>query len=214
MGAAVSYPCGASRGSGGLFGSRFGDARRLPARCSATICPGAWPAATTTRIAAADFYSKALAEDPGNEIILEQTFLLEAASAHWDRAIAARQGARQGRAGPPHRPLPARLRGLQARQVQGSRRGFRCGAPRADRRSHLDARPRLGARGRRQAQRGLRHARQLERCRLGPVLSALSPRAHRRHCRQARRRAARPSPRPSRRIRARSGSPTPTRAMR
>jgi tetratricopeptide (TPR) repeat protein len=39
-------------------------------------------------IAAADFYSKALAEDPGNEIILEQTFLLEAASAHWDRAVA------------------------------------------------------------------------------------------------------------------------------
>src|SRR3990170_3858919 len=38
-------------------------------------------------IAAADFYSKALAGDPGNEIILEQTFLLEAASAHWDRAI-------------------------------------------------------------------------------------------------------------------------------
>ena len=38
-------------------------------------------------IAAADFYSKALAEDPGNEIILEQAFLLEAASAHWDRAI-------------------------------------------------------------------------------------------------------------------------------
>jgi tetratricopeptide (TPR) repeat protein len=38
-------------------------------------------------IAAADFYSKALAEDPDNEIILEQTFLLEAASAHWDRAI-------------------------------------------------------------------------------------------------------------------------------
>lgn len=37
-------------------------------------------------IAAADFYSKALAEDPANEIILEQTFLLEAASAHWDRA--------------------------------------------------------------------------------------------------------------------------------
>src|SRR5262245_354418 len=37
--------------------------------------------------AAADFYSKALAGDPGNEIILEQAFLLEAASAHWDRAI-------------------------------------------------------------------------------------------------------------------------------
>ena len=33
------------------------------------------------------FYSKALAEDPKNEMILEQTFLLEAASAHWDRAI-------------------------------------------------------------------------------------------------------------------------------
>jgi len=38
-------------------------------------------------VAAADFYSKALAGDPSNEIILEQTFLLEAASAHWDRAI-------------------------------------------------------------------------------------------------------------------------------
>ena len=38
-------------------------------------------------IAAADYYSRALAGDPGNEIILEQTFLLEAASAHWDRAI-------------------------------------------------------------------------------------------------------------------------------
>jgi tetratricopeptide (TPR) repeat protein len=38
-------------------------------------------------VAAADFYSKALAGDPGNEIILEQAFLLEAASAHWDRAI-------------------------------------------------------------------------------------------------------------------------------
>jgi tetratricopeptide (TPR) repeat protein len=38
-------------------------------------------------VTAADYYSKALAEDPGNEIILEQAFLLEAASAHWDRAI-------------------------------------------------------------------------------------------------------------------------------
>jgi tetratricopeptide (TPR) repeat protein len=38
-------------------------------------------------VAAAEFYSKALAEDPGNEIILEQAFLLEAASAHWDRAL-------------------------------------------------------------------------------------------------------------------------------
>jgi len=38
-------------------------------------------------LAAADFYSRALASDPGNEIILEQTFLLEAAAAHWDRAL-------------------------------------------------------------------------------------------------------------------------------
>jgi len=37
-------------------------------------------------IAAADFYSKALAGDPDNAIILEQTFLLETAAAHWDRA--------------------------------------------------------------------------------------------------------------------------------
>ena len=39
-------------------------------------------------LAAANFYSKALAGDPTNEIILEQTFLLEAASAHWHRAAA------------------------------------------------------------------------------------------------------------------------------
>ncbi|MGA8688690.1 MAG: tetratricopeptide repeat protein [Methyloceanibacter sp.] len=38
-------------------------------------------------VAAADFYSKALADDPSNELILEQTFLLETAAAHWDRAI-------------------------------------------------------------------------------------------------------------------------------
>ncbi len=38
-------------------------------------------------MAAAEFYSKALEADPSNEIILEQTFLLEAASANWDRAI-------------------------------------------------------------------------------------------------------------------------------
>jgi tetratricopeptide (TPR) repeat protein len=38
-------------------------------------------------VAAAEFYSQALAEDPGNELILEQAFLLEAAAADWDRAI-------------------------------------------------------------------------------------------------------------------------------
>jgi len=38
-------------------------------------------------VTAAEFYSRALAEDPKNEIILEQAFLLEAASADWDDAI-------------------------------------------------------------------------------------------------------------------------------
>ena len=37
--------------------------------------------------AAADFYSRALAEDPNNELILEQAFLLETAAADWDNAI-------------------------------------------------------------------------------------------------------------------------------
>src|SRR3990170_2660287 len=36
---------------------------------------------------AAEFYSRALAVDPKNEIILEQAFLLEAASADWNNAI-------------------------------------------------------------------------------------------------------------------------------
>jgi len=35
---------------------------------------------------AAEFYSKALADDPNNELILEQTFLLETAAGNWDRA--------------------------------------------------------------------------------------------------------------------------------
>ena len=37
--------------------------------------------------AAADFYSRALAEDPNNELILEQAFLLETAAADWNNAI-------------------------------------------------------------------------------------------------------------------------------
>ncbi|HET7852029.1 MAG TPA: tetratricopeptide repeat protein [Methyloceanibacter sp.] len=37
--------------------------------------------------AAAEFYSRALAEDPGNELILEQAFLLETAAADWTRAV-------------------------------------------------------------------------------------------------------------------------------
>jgi tetratricopeptide (TPR) repeat protein len=36
---------------------------------------------------AADFYSRALAEDPSNELILEQAFLLETAAGNWDRAV-------------------------------------------------------------------------------------------------------------------------------
>jgi len=36
---------------------------------------------------AAEYYSRALAEDPKNEMILEQAFLLEAASADWDNAV-------------------------------------------------------------------------------------------------------------------------------
>ena len=36
---------------------------------------------------AAEFYARALAEDPSNALILEQTFLLETAAADWDRAI-------------------------------------------------------------------------------------------------------------------------------
>lgn len=36
---------------------------------------------------AADFYERALGQDPKNEVLLEQTFLLETASANWERAI-------------------------------------------------------------------------------------------------------------------------------
>lgn len=36
---------------------------------------------------AAQFYEKALAKDPGNEVILERTFLLEAIAGNWERAV-------------------------------------------------------------------------------------------------------------------------------
>jgi tetratricopeptide (TPR) repeat protein len=36
---------------------------------------------------AAEYYARALAEDPKNEMILEQAFLLDAASARWDSAV-------------------------------------------------------------------------------------------------------------------------------
>lgn len=36
---------------------------------------------------AALFYEKALSKDPGNELILERTFLLEAVAGNWDRAL-------------------------------------------------------------------------------------------------------------------------------
>ena len=38
-------------------------------------------------LAAAEYYSKALNDDPDNEVILEQAFLLETAAARWNRAI-------------------------------------------------------------------------------------------------------------------------------
>jgi len=37
--------------------------------------------------AAADYYEHALQKDPGNNVILEQTFLLQAAAANWSRAV-------------------------------------------------------------------------------------------------------------------------------
>src|SRR5690606_38745058 len=37
--------------------------------------------------AAADFYSRALSRDPDNEVLLEQTFLMEATEGDWLRAV-------------------------------------------------------------------------------------------------------------------------------
>ncbi len=38
-------------------------------------------------VSAADYYRSALARDPGNEVLLEQAFLMEATEANWPRAI-------------------------------------------------------------------------------------------------------------------------------
>ncbi len=136
-------------------------------------------------IAAADFYSKALAEDPEQRDHSRAGLPARGGRRALGPRHPACQGPRQDRAVASHRPVPARLRCLQARRLQGSRRAFRRRPPGPDRRPHLDARPRLGAAGRRQDRRRLRHARQLERRRLGAVLSALSSRADRRRRRQA-----------------------------
>ena len=137
-------------------------------------------------IAAADFYSKALAEDPANEIILEQAFLLEAASAHWDRAVELAK--ELVKAEPSHR-IARFLLGCEAfkkgnyeeadEHFAAARQG-----PIADLTSTLARAWVQEADGK--PDEALRHARQPERCRLGPVLSALSSRAHRRPRRQAR----------------------------
>ena len=58
-----------------------------PAPCLATICRAAWRAATMTPKLPPTFTPRLWPRIPGNEIILEQAFLLEAASAHWDRAL-------------------------------------------------------------------------------------------------------------------------------
>ena len=99
------------------------------------------------------------------------------------------QGPRQERLHQPARPFPARLRGLQAeaatRRPTNNFAEARQG-PIADLTSTLARAWVHEAAGK--TKEALAHARQSERCRLGPVLSALPPRAHRRPCRQARRR--------------------------
>ena len=74
--------------------------------------------------AAAEFYSRALAEDPKNEMILEQAFLLDAASAHWDSAVKLAKDLVKTDSTNRLAPFPARLRGLQARPLRGGRRNI------------------------------------------------------------------------------------------
>ncbi len=77
------------RRAGGLFGGDAVEAERSECRHAARQL--SFRARGTRRprhrSPRLEFYSKALAEDPNNEVILEQAFLLETASAHWDRAI-------------------------------------------------------------------------------------------------------------------------------
>ncbi len=185
MGAELSFPCGACRGARGLLGSRRREPPKTPGTLLGNYLSGRIARGDHDTIAAADFYSKALAEDPSNEIILEQTFLLEAASAHWDRAI---QLAKElVKIEPAHR-IAHFLLGCEAfkqgnykeadEHFAAARQG-----PIADLTSTLARAWVQEADGK--PDEAFATLDSLERCRLGPVLSALSPRADRRRRRQA-----------------------------
>ena len=109
--------------------------------------------------AAADFYSRALAEDPKQRADPRAGLPARDRGGRLGSRHRARPRAGQGRAVAPHRAIPARLRRFQAGRLQGSRRAFLRGAPRPDCRSDLDPGARLGAAGRRQDRPGARHPR-------------------------------------------------------
>ena len=88
MGVEVVLCLGHSRRTSGLFGGGLDRNREDdPGTLLGNYLSGRVARGDHDTAAAADFYSSALVEDPKNELILEQTFLLETASADWDNAI-------------------------------------------------------------------------------------------------------------------------------
>ena len=185
MGVELSLHCRASRGARGLFGSRRPRTPKTPARCSAIIFPAASPAATMTR-------------SPPPTSIPRRSPRIRPTRSFSSRPSCSRRRRRIGiapsssprswsRSSPSHR-IARFLLGCEAfkqgnfkeadEHFAAARQG-----PIADLTSTLARAWVQEADGK--TGRGLRHARQSERCRLGPVLSALPPRAHRRHRRQA-----------------------------
>lgn len=82
--AAVLLACSAGSWQISAFGGRAAETQSL----LGSYLAGRFARSQRDTTAAAQFYSRALRKDPKNEVILEQTFMLEAAAGNWDRALA------------------------------------------------------------------------------------------------------------------------------
>ena len=172
-----------------------GDASDRPAarrgRCSAAISPGGSRAASTTRRPPPPTTGEALVRDPGNDVLIEQSFLMELIEGNWPRAEELARELVEGAADAPHGPRLHGPRRLQGAALRGGRRAFQGGQRQSHRRADEHAGARLALSGAGQDPGGAGPPRCAEAAGLGAVLSALSPRAARRSGRAPRRGARR-----------------------
>ena len=164
--------------------------------------------------AAAGYYRQALVRDPGNDVLIEQSFLMELIEGNWPRA---EELARELCKAQPHAPHGSRLHGprrVQGAALRGCRRAFQGGQRQSHRRADEHAGAGLAVPGAGQDPGGARRPRCAQAAGLGAVLPALSSRAAGRSRPGAAPRRAPPTSASPRTTSARCASRSPTRGMR